>query len=164
MRALLSVLVTGVALAAGAMWLADLPAPQVTPATGPEAGGAVPQPPREAGGRLSGSMAAPAGEAAGGALYGWRDAGGTVHISSSPPAGNVEPDWVRSFDRPAAGPGRGAAPAADAADAAAADDARLAPFGVYSPQGLRELRERAGEVAEELDDRRRLMDRLADDL
>lgn len=165
LRLLLSV----VLLMAGATWLVEgfRPAQEMTP--------------REARPALSASESTPAPPSVpsmtqtqdppsptdSGALYRWRDASGRVHVSSSPPEPGVESDWVRRFSVQRSDGAQLPKEGANASNPPESDTTRspgLRPLDVYSPEGLRELRQRAGQVADELEARRRLMRNLDDDL
>jgi len=105
-----------------------------------------------------------------GTLYRWRDAGGTLHIESSPPADRSRYEAIPYLSRRPAGPEQGA-------DSIAGGNSRQStpptakqqhldesPLSVYSPGGLNELLDRVQTTAGQLDERRQTFRDLKDDL
>jgi hypothetical protein len=96
------------------------------------------------------------GEAPARALYGWRDADGMLHISSTPPGAGIRLEWVQEFSL------AGEEPTTSSPHAREHPDATLSwePLRVYTVDGLQELRARAADMARELEARRQLMETL----
>ena len=102
---------------------------------------------------------------ASGSMYRWRDAGGTLHIESEPPRDGTAFETINYETRT-----QSSSDIVESADDASASGLRqprnepLKPFGVYTPEGMKQLLERVDDTARQLEARDKLMEDLSDQL
>jgi len=99
-----------------------------------------------------------------GFLYRWRDAAGTIHIQSTPPAPD-QPATKIAFDRTKQREAENPEPVGAGARTSSSVRKRLAhPLSVYTPEGFEQLLKDVDATAARLQHRDQTLDRLREDL
>jgi hypothetical protein len=109
----------------------------------------------------------PSSSETGGSMYQWRDADGTVHIESNPPADGNQYETIHHQKSTATVP-KDTSPAATVSErlerSTEAVPQASSPLSVYTPEGMAELMKKVDETARQLDSRDKLMEDLSKQL